>query len=163
MNTFTKTLAPSFRMSYMVLPKKLLAAYENISSYQSCTVPNFEQYIMYKFMHGRYFERHIFRMKKLYKQKIDIISETFSPYNHMEIRGIDVGLHCLLVIKGHKNERQLLDALQKNNIYIKGIHEYYVKHKKISETTLILGYSGIPINILKDALLTLIQAIDKAI
>jgi GntR family transcriptional regulator/MocR family aminotransferase len=163
MNTFTKTLAPSFRMSYMVLPKKLLAAYENISSYQSCTVPNFEQYIMYKFMHGGYFERHIFRMKKLYKQKIDIISETFSPYNNMEIRGIDVGLHCLLVIKGHKNERQLLDALQKNNIYIKGIHEYYVKHKKISETTLILGYSGIPINILKDALLTLIQAIDIAI
>ena len=159
LNTFTKTLAPSFRMSYMVLPKKLLKSYENISSYQSCTVPNFEQYIMYKFMHGRYFERHIFRMKKLYKQKIDMITETFSTSKNIEILGIDVGLHCLLVIKGHRNERELIDSLKEKNIYIRGIHEYFINHKKISETTLILGYSGIPLDKLKESLLALIEAI----
>jgi len=163
MNTFTKTLAPSFRMSYMILPKKLLASYESISSYQSCTVPNFEQYIMYKFMHGRFFERHIFRMKKLYKQKIDIINEAFSPYSHMEILGLDVGLHCLLVIKGHKDEDSLIKYLEAKHIYIRGLHGYYVHKKQVNETTLILGYSGIPMDTLKESLQALIHGIDSYI
>ena len=160
MNTFTKTLAPSFRMSYMILPKKLLSSYEKISSYQSCTVPNFEQYIMYKFMHGRFFERHIFRMKKLYKQKIDVITETLSPYPHMEVLGLDVGLHSLLVVKGHKDEEGLIKHLESENIYIRGLHGYYVHKKHVNETTLILGYSGIPLNALKESLHALINSIN---
>jgi GntR family transcriptional regulator / MocR family aminotransferase len=163
MNTFTKTLAPSFRMSYMVLPKKLLTSYENISSYQSCTVPNFEQYIMYKFMHGRFFERHIFRMKKLYKQKIDIITEAFHPYPHMHILGLDVGLHCLLVVKGHKDEDALIKYLETKHIYVRGLHGYYVHKKHVNETTLILGYSGIPLVTLKESLQALIHTIDAYI
>jgi GntR family transcriptional regulator / MocR family aminotransferase len=160
MNTFTKTLAPSFRMSYMVLPKKLLASYENISSYQSCTVPNFEQYIMYKFIHGRFFERHIFRMKKLYKQKIDVITETLSKYPYLEVLGLDVGLHSLLVVKGNKDEEGLIKHLESKNIYIRGLHGYYVHKKHVNETTLILGYSGIPLNALKESLHALIHSID---
>lgn len=160
LNTFTKTLAPSFRMSYMVLPKKLLASYENMSSYQSCTVPNFEQYIMYKFMHGRFFERHIFRMKKLYKQKIDVITETLSKYPHIKVLGLDVGLHSLLVVKGCKDEEGLIKHLESENIFIRGLHGYCVHKKHVNETTLILGYSGIPLNTLKESLHTLIHSID---
>ena len=46
MNTFSKSLAPSFRVAYVVLPKPLLKAFDQISSYHRCTVPSFEQYIL---------------------------------------------------------------------------------------------------------------------
>lgn len=160
MNTFTKTLAPSFRMSYMVLPKKLLTSYKKISAYQSCTVPNLEQYIMYKFMNGRYFERHLFRMKKLYKQKNNIIDEIFSTRKDIEVSGLGVGLHCLLVIKGHRNEQKLIQRLMANGVFIKGIHEYYSNNTQTFDSTLILGYSGISISELKNSLHILIQLID---
>ena len=159
MNTFTKTLAPSFRMSYMVLPKKLLPIYSKIQSYHSCTVPNFEQYIMYKFMKGGYFERHINRMKNLYKQKIEMIIESCSHYKDIEIKGIDAGLHCLLVIHQNIDEKEFLVKMNEKQIFIKGLHEYYVNEETLDKPTLVLGYSGIPLGKLKESLDFLLKAI----
>ena len=73
MNTFSKTLAPSIRISYMVLPHKLMERYVKTMNFYSCTVSAFEQYAMAEFMNKGYFERHIHRMKKYYKEKRDIL------------------------------------------------------------------------------------------
>lgn len=158
-NTFTKTLAPSFRMSYMVLPKRLLPLYHKIKSYHGCTVPNFEQYIMYKFMKGGYFERHINRMKNLYKQKIDMIIDTCSAYDGIEVKGIDSGLHCLLVIHKDLDEEELLKKMDNRNIWITGLDGYRIIKGKPAAPALVLGYSGIPIDNLKEALTNLLSAI----
>lgn len=64
MNTFTKTLAPSMRMGYMVLPERLLAAYEQRLGFYSCTVPAFDQYVLSEFIAQGYFERHLNRMRR---------------------------------------------------------------------------------------------------
>ena len=64
LNNFSKTLAPSIRISYMVLPQKLMDRYVSTMNFYSCTVSAFEQYAMVEFMKNGYFERHIQRMKK---------------------------------------------------------------------------------------------------
>lgn len=72
-NTFSKSLSPSMRMGYMILPRQLLAEYERRLSGFSCTVPVMEQYVLAQFINDGSFERHlnITRMK-LKKQKSDI-------------------------------------------------------------------------------------------
>lgn len=63
-NTFSKTIAPSLRVGYMVLPDKLLETFENKIGFYSCTVPVFEQYVLAELIVGGAFERHINRIRR---------------------------------------------------------------------------------------------------
>lgn len=63
-NTFTKTIAPSMRIGYMVLPEKLVASFFEKMGFYSCTVPVFEQYVLAEFIAGGDFERHINRTRR---------------------------------------------------------------------------------------------------
>ena len=66
-NTFSKSLSPSMRMGYMILPEKLLGLYEEKLGAYSCTVPVFEQYVLADFIANGYFERHLNRVRRRMK------------------------------------------------------------------------------------------------
>ena len=63
-NTFSKSLSPSMRMGYMILPESLLPQYDKKLGRFSCTVPLLEQYALAEFLDGGYFERHLNRMRR---------------------------------------------------------------------------------------------------
>lgn len=161
MNTFARTLAPSFRMSYMVLPIKLLSRYQKMMSYHSCTVPNFEQFIMYKFMHGGFFERHINRMRKAYKQKLELILKVTSNYPQIKLKGYDAGLHFLMEINTKEKEETLVKRILDHHILVSGLNAYdqLVQHKN-HKPTLVLGYSGIKLDEIENSMTALISAIE---
>ncbi|SCW50555.1 Aminotransferase class I and II [Eubacterium ruminantium] len=69
MNTFSKSLAPTIRISYMILPEHLLKKYKKELGFYSCTVPTFEQYTLASFISKGYFEKHINRMRIYYGKK----------------------------------------------------------------------------------------------
>ena len=64
LNTFTRTISPALRIGYMVLPPKLLSAFEERLGFYSCTVPVFEQYVLTELLNGGEFERHINRIRR---------------------------------------------------------------------------------------------------
>ena len=63
-NTFSKTIAPSMRVGYMLLPESLTEQYERTLGFYSCTVPLFEQYVLAELLRGGDFERHINRVRR---------------------------------------------------------------------------------------------------
>lgn len=67
-NTFTKTIAPSMRIGYMVLPKDLVESFFDKMGFYSCTVPMFEQYVLAEFIVKGDFERHINRTRRKLRQ-----------------------------------------------------------------------------------------------
>ena len=68
-NSFSKTMTPSFRVGYMLLPEKLLELFKERLGFYSCTVPVLEQYALAEFINSGDFERHINRVRrKLRKQ-----------------------------------------------------------------------------------------------
>ena len=64
LNTFSKTIAPSIRVGYMVLPPALLEAFEHAVGFYSCTVPLFEQYVLAELLRSGDFERHLNRVRR---------------------------------------------------------------------------------------------------
>ena len=64
MNTFSKTISPSFRIGYMVLPKELAKAYEEKLGFFSCTVPTYLQLVLAELINNGDFERHINRVRR---------------------------------------------------------------------------------------------------
>lgn len=68
LNTFSKTVSPSLRVGYMVLPKSLVGVFEKKLGFYSCTVPAFEQFVIARLLENGDFERHINRVRR-YKRK----------------------------------------------------------------------------------------------
>ncbi len=64
MNTFTKSIAPSLRIGYLVLPEPMLVSYTQKLGFHSCTVPTFDQYVLAEFINEGYFERHLNRLRR---------------------------------------------------------------------------------------------------
>ena len=71
-NTFSKTIAPSMRISYMVLPEELVDTFTEKLGFYSCTVPVFEQYVLAEFINNGDFERHINRIRRKRRQEKSI-------------------------------------------------------------------------------------------
>lgn len=68
MNTFTRTVSPSLRVGYMVLPRRLIPLFEARVGFYSCTVPAFEQYLLADLIDSGDFERHINRIRRKRRQ-----------------------------------------------------------------------------------------------
>lgn len=162
LNTFTKSLAPSLRISYMVLPPELLTLYRNRYLRYACTVPSFEQAILCEFLHNGMFERHLNRMCKLYRKKRDLLIAAIqeSPLSsHIEIAESNAGLHLLLRVQIGLHEQELVSAASACGVRIRGISEYYRSSAPDDlSPTLVIGYSGMPTETLSAAVETLIRA-----
>ncbi len=67
-NTFSKSLSPSMRMGYMILPEQLIEVYNKRLGAFSCSVPVLDQYILAEFISSGNFERHLNRMRRKIKK-----------------------------------------------------------------------------------------------
>lgn len=63
-NTFSKTVSPSVRAAYMLLPEDMVEIYQKNVGFYSCSVPYFNQLILAEFISGGDFERHINRVRR---------------------------------------------------------------------------------------------------
>jgi len=154
MNTFSKSLAPSIRISYMVLPAALMAEFRRRLGFYSCTVPSFEQYTLARFLSRGYFEKHINRMRKFYKQRrnaVVYILETCSFSDRLTILEQDAGLHFLLRVKTELSDEALTKALAESGIRIRCLSEYYHDSRE-DRHCLVVNYSGIKEEDLQKAL-----------
>ena len=147
MNTFSKSLAPSIRISYMVLPPELMAAFRKDLGFYSCTVSSFEQYTLARFLSRGYFEKHINRMRKYYKNRRNQVISALSRCAFAEkltIREEDAGLHFLLQVNTDMTDRQLAQYCQDRGVLVRTLSSYY--HLPVPESDLrclVVNYAGL--------------------
>ena len=111
MNTFSRTISPSLRISYMILPRTLLPQWQAAMGFYSCTVPSFEQMTLTRFLAEGYFEKHLSRMKKHYRAvRAQLFSVLHTPQavRQCAVHDTDAGLHLVLELK---NAPEALRAL----------------------------------------------------
>lgn len=147
MNTFSKTLAPSIRISYMVLPTALMAQFQQTLGFYSCTVPSFEQYTLTRFLREGHFEKHLNRMRKAYKSRRNAVAAALlnSPYaGQMTILEQDAGLHFLLRIDTDMTEEALVEKCAAAGIRVRTLSSYYWDTAPPgSRNCLVINYSGL--------------------
>jgi hypothetical protein len=99
MNTFSKSLSSTIRISYMILPVTLLEKFRKKLGFYSCPVSTFEQYTLARFIDEGYFEKHINRMRVHYKRCRNHLFEQmkkFDIFRNAEVSGKNSGLHCVV-------------------------------------------------------------------
>ncbi|MBP5738910.1 MAG: PLP-dependent aminotransferase family protein [Abditibacteriota bacterium] len=126
MNTFSKSLTPTIRIGYMVLPATLANRFRRDFSGFSCTVSNFEQYTLAEFISRGYFEKHINRTRSYYSK----LRESLIRYigeNHGDVCRVtenDSGLHFLIEIATSLSDEEVRRRAEDRGIRIKSLSDY---------------------------------------
>ena len=158
MNTFTRTLAPSLRIAYLVLPPELLHRYKQNLMFYACTVSEIEQYTLCKFIQGGFYERHLSRMRTIYRMRRDTLLKGLAPLTkNFTIQGQEAGLHLLLTSRQNIQDQILIEQARLKGIGVYGLSDYYcTPSQKIS--TVIIGYAGYAIQDLEVITQLLVEA-----
>jgi len=147
MNTFSKTLAPSIRISYMILPKALGEVFRQKLGFYSCTVSAFDQYTLERFLSRGYFEKHINRMRRFYKSRRDRVMDVLrSCYwsESAEICEENAGLHFLLKVDTQLSDGELVSRFAEAGVRVRTLSSYYGSSApREKEKTLVINYSGL--------------------
>lgn len=155
LNTFSKTIAPSIRISYMILPPRLLTRYRQRLGFYACTVSGFEQYTLAAFLQRGHFERHLGRMRTRYRQKRDSVIEQFQQgalAGLVTIAGQDAGLHFLAHLQTQLPDETLCRRAAGQGLRLAMLSDYYQVPQQARPHVLVVNYSGIDICRLPQAL-----------
>lgn len=154
-NTFSKTLASTVRLAYMVLPPSLLALFQSKLGFYASTVSNFEQSAVAKFIERGYFEKHINRMRTHYakqrKAVLRLIAQSpLAPF--CRVFENPSGLHFLIELKTTLTDSVLTKRLSSQGVGLCPLSSYYVPGTARREHVFFFSYSNINLTSLLQAL-----------
>ncbi|MCR5706251.1 MAG: PLP-dependent aminotransferase family protein [Acholeplasmatales bacterium] len=160
LQTYSRSLSPSFRLAYMILPDSLINQYKDKYSFYSSTVSTLDQLIVDEFIQSGAYSRNINKNKSLYKNKREILINMLKNYDFLSIDYQSSYLSLIIDVKPF--DKKLFKRLAKENgIDISIMDDYYMDDK--TDNRIIVGYSGIDINILEAAATKLIDIIKEAL
>lgn len=158
--TFSRSIAPAFRLAYMVLPYNLLNRYEKLFSGYSSTVSRLDQNILQEFIDGGYFGRHLNKVRNIYKQRRDALTDALnnSPLaKYIQIIGDNAGLHFLIKVDLPQSEKTLVKAAAKAGIKLTGLSDFYYNHAP-KDKIIVMGFADLLTQDAKKVINNLVQA-----
>ncbi|MDR0923184.1 MAG: PLP-dependent aminotransferase family protein, partial [Hungatella sp.] len=158
--TISKSIAPAIRVSYMVLPGPLLAVYRDRMNFYASTVSRIDQNILYQFMAEGHYERHLNRMRAVYKAKHDTLAAGLKPFeSQFQIRGEHAGLHLLLTDRRGRAESLLITMAAKSGVKVYGMSGYFIHEQPGAyPSTIVLGFASLTEEEIRTGLALLCQA-----
>lgn len=150
LNSFSKSIAPSFRISFMVLPENLIERYHQSLSFFSSSVATINQLVLERFIDSGEYEKHLNRMKNIYKTKRDYLISCLSKSllkDKIVVHGEEAGLHFLVEVKTISTEAYLLEMAKDKGIRVYGLSEYSISKCILYENpTIVFGYSNLSLD-----------------
>lgn len=146
-NSFSKSLAPSIRIGYMVLPPSLMTQFREKLGFYSCTVSSFEQHTLARFLAEGHFEKHINRMRKFYRSRRNKLLEILQNCRWAQMLTIeeaDAGLHFLVKVDTALSDEALEALCQDLGLRVRCLSRYYFgPPPESSRHRIVVNYSGL--------------------
>lgn len=160
LGSFSKVMPPSMRISYMVLPDRLLPVYHKNSTLYNQAASTIEQLALAKFMADGHLDRQIRRLRKLYYEKsllfFDVLRQVFGE--RIEVNDTESGLHTLITVKSNRKARELVDRAMLKGCRVASVQDYYWENIPEEHPRMILYFSKIPAGDMLEA----VQALKEA-
>jgi GntR family transcriptional regulator / MocR family aminotransferase len=145
LGTFSKSLIPSVRISFMVLPISLLEKYNEHFSIYKQTVSRLHQHTLEQFMKEGHWERHLNKMRTVYRKRHSALLRSIDKYleNLVEVVGDDSGLHILIKVKNTSSETELIKQAAHYDVRVYPTSVYYEHKSSIQYPMILLGFGGL--------------------
>ncbi|MEH7413839.1 PLP-dependent aminotransferase family protein [Neobacillus drentensis] len=145
LGTFSKSLIPSIRINYLVLPQPLLKKYNDHFSLYKQTVSRLHQHTLWQFMKEGHWERHLNKMRTVYRKKQHALISAIKKKlgDQTTIIGDDSGLHILLSVQNDMSEKQLIESAKKFKVKVYPTSVYYHLPSRDKGPMILLGFGGL--------------------
>jgi GntR family transcriptional regulator/MocR family aminotransferase len=144
MGTFSKTFSPGIRLGFMLVPEALLASICQLKGEFNMLTPPLIQLAMARFIESKAFDRHIFKMKRVYEKKrkqiISLLQDAFGE--NIQISGASAGLHLLLEFQNRLISATDMAHLKEAGVLADRVEDYCL-YKGQHQNQLVLGYGGL--------------------
>lgn len=142
--TFSRAIAPAIRVGYMVLPQSLLQEFQENFSYFASTVSRIDQSILTEFINQGHFERHLNRMRKLYKTRHDLLLSCLkAEHLPIHISGENAGMYLVVQLTNGIREESLIECAKKSHIRLYGLKEHFITLPDDYQATFLFGYANL--------------------
>ena len=142
--TFSKILSPALRLGYLILPPSLIERGRTLKYFSDLHTPSLEQLTLALFIKEGYLEKHIFRMKKVYRKRRDFLKEQL--YNEfggqVTIHGDSTGLHLVAEFDGIDFTESLLSKIYERGVKVFPV-ELHTINKGLYSNHIILGFGNL--------------------
>ena len=160
MGAFSKVIPPSIRISFMVLPDRLLEIYKKRASLYNQATSAIEQLALARYMADGHLERQIRRLRKLYNEKHALFRDSIRAGlgRRVEINETESGLHMVLTVKSKLTPKELYDRALAKGCRIALLQDYYLGEAPVTPSQIILYFSRIPAAEMNEAIRLLHEA-----
>ena len=140
LGSFSKILTPALRISYMILPLRLLEDYIKISKKYTQSSSKLEQLTLAQFIGEGHIDKHLRKIKRIYSKKRDLLKNYLETVwgDDIELISADSGLHTVISLKSQCNAHEIVDFFKSKGLHVSVINNY----EHCFEIS--LSYSGIP-------------------
>jgi len=145
LGTFSKSLIPSIRISYMVLPSPLMRKYlEHFTIYKQ-TVSRIHQDTLSRFMKEGFWQSHLNKMRTLYRKKHSTLMSAINQYfgQNVTIIGEKSGLHIVLEVKNNMVEEELISTAIAVGVKVYPLSIYDTSATGSKCSRILLGFGGL--------------------
>ncbi|MFC9541357.1 PLP-dependent aminotransferase family protein [Lysinibacillus sp. NPDC056959] len=150
--TFSKTLIPSLRISYMILPKSLVEAFTHFNQEQKSVVSKIDQLVLADFIAQGLFDKHLAKMRTVYRKKqqtlLEAINTQFSI--EFEVIGEKSGLHIVMKLPKRLSEQEAIRLAQKKGIQVYPCSTSYQHNSE--HAMVIIGYGGLTLEQIQEGI-----------
>ena len=126
--TFSKTLFPSLRLGYIVMPPDLVNRFAAIRRAMDIAPPHFFQAVLTDFMNEGHFARHIRRMRQLYGQRRAALVEHLSTElgNSVEIAGAEAGMYLTILLSRGIRDQDVAERAARERLWVQPLSPAYL-------------------------------------
>ena len=159
LGTFSRSIAPAIRISYLVLPLHLLEKWEDRLSCFSSTVSRIDQTILNRFIKEGCYERHLNRMRTIYGRKHDMLLAQMKGLSKiLRIHGEYAGVHVLVEFTNGMTEEEAVERARRAGVRVYPLSAYYQGDSRAPGGQVLMGYAVLKEQEIADAVACLFQA-----
>lgn len=149
--TFSKTIMPSLRIGYIILPTHLLEPFHAFFAAHKSTVSRTDQLVLAEFLAQRHFTRHIDKMRTLYRKKRQrLLTACARELPQCRVFGDAAGLHIILELPQHLHEARAISLAAEAGIAIDAVSTSYTTSKPTQ--FVMLGFGAIAYDDIDEAI-----------
>lgn len=143
--SFSKTLSPNLRVSYWVLPERLVKAYRDRFTTFPCSVPWLNQRVLFHFMAEGFWGKHLRKYIKINRRKRELLLGACEEFfgDELSLTGKDAGLHVWAQFKDSRSSEELAALARKAEVLIYTPERFYYDKSRITQGSFLIGHSKI--------------------
>jgi GntR family transcriptional regulator/MocR family aminotransferase len=158
--TASKTLAPGFRLGWLILPPELVEPFAEAKLLADRGSPILDQLTFADFLSRGEFDRHLRRMRPIYRSRRDVLLTALARHlPELEPAGIAAGLHLVAWLPHGLDEATVIAAAAREGVAVAGVSPYRLS--PASRGGLIFGYSNLSERAIADGIIRLARAVSS--